>query len=154
MARHASVGSLVVLSCIMALGLSGWLGKPTSEISIEEAGARLTIEMPGAIRNGDFYETRIRVRALQDIGKLQIEVSPELWREVTVNSMIPSPESEGFEGGSFRFGFASLDAGNEFLFKIASQINPRLIGKLEGHIRVLDDGRVLADTARTMRVLP
>ena len=154
LSRHASPISLLVLSTILAIGLSGALGKPTAETTVHDGGAELAIDMPASIRNGDSYETRIRIKAKHDIGKLQIEVSPALWREVTVNSMMPSPASEDSKGGYFRFEFASVAAGDDFLLKVASQVNPRLLGSVSGHIRVLDDGVVLADAERTMKVLP
>ena len=154
LSRHASPISLLVLSMVMAIGVSGLLGKPTTQTTVHDAAAELAIDMPAAVRNGDSYETRIRIKAKQDIGKLQVEVSPALWREITVNSMMPSPASEDFKGGYFRFEFASVDAGDAFLLKVASQVNPRLLGSVSGHIRVLDDGVVLADAERTMKVLP
>lgn len=154
LSRHASPISLLVLSTVMAIGVSGLLGRPTTETTVHDAAAELAIDMPAAVRNGDSYETRIRIRAKQDIGKLQVEVSPALWREITVNSMMPSPASEDFRGGYFRFEFASVGAGDAFLLKVASQVNPRLLGSVSGHIRVLDDGVVLADAERTMKVFP
>jgi hypothetical protein len=154
LARHASPISLLVLSTILAIGLSGVLGKPTTETTVHDGRAELAIDMPASVRNGDFYETRIRVKAKSDIGKLQIEVSPALWREITVNSMMPSPASEDVKGGYFRFEFAEVAAGDDFLLKVASQVNPRLFGSVSGHIRVLDDGVVLADAERTMKVFP
>lgn len=154
LSRHASPISLLVLTVIMVLGVSGLLGKPVSQTTTHRGQAELSIDMPAVIRNGDFFETRIRVHAIEDIEKLQIEVSPALWREVTVNSMIPAADTESFKGDAFRFEYAELAAGETFLVKIASQVNPRLLGELSGHIRVLDDGRLLADAERTMKVLP
>lgn len=154
LARHASPISLLVLSTILAIGLSGALGRPTTQTTVHDGSAELAIDMPASVRNGDFYETRIRIKAKREIEKLQIEVSPALWREITVNSMMPSPASEDSRGGYFRFEFASVDAGDDFLLKVASQVNPRLLGSVSGHIRVLDDGVVLVDAERTMKVLP
>ncbi|VWX62634.1 conserved hypothetical protein [Burkholderiales bacterium 8X] len=154
LARHASPVSLLVLTAIVSLGASGLLGHPKPHLTTQDGEARLSVEMPSIIRTGDFYETRFKVLAKQDIGELQIEVPASLWREVTVNSMLPAPESETFDDGRFRFTFKSLDAGKEFVFKVASQLNPRLHGKLEGTVRVLDGERLLVESDRSMRVLP
>ncbi|RYZ13353.1 MAG: hypothetical protein EOO24_00335 [Comamonadaceae bacterium] len=152
--RHASPISLFILTAVVSLGASGLLGRPWPEPSVQEGDARLTIEMPVTVRTGDFYETRIRVHAHRAIDKLQIEISPELWREVTVNSMVPAPSSESHGGDAFRFEFDALEPDKDFLLKISTQINPRLSGSLVGPIRVLDDGRVLSETVRQLRVLP
>lgn len=152
--RHASPLSLLVLGVVVSLGLTGWVGKPGPVATRTVANAELEIEMPAVISTGDLYEARIRVRARQDIGKLQIAVSPHLWQDVTVNSMIPAPETESFEDGSFRYSFAPLKQGEEFLFKIDAQVNPRFFGSLDGDIRVYDDGKLLAANTRHMRVMP
>ena len=154
MSRHASPLSLLILSAVMALGLSGVLGKPSPEKTTHGPHGELVVEMPAIVRNGDFFDTRIRVHADQRIGTLQLEVATELWREITVNSMIPAPSAESFHDGYFRFEFGSLEAGDAYLVKIDSQVNPRLLGDVQGQVRLLDAGRVVAEGRRVMKVLP
>lgn len=155
-ARHASVLSLILLGGILLLGLSGLLGHPGLARSVhgQASVAELTLEMPTVIRTGDMFETRIAVRAGKAIGNLQVDVSPALWRDVTVNSMIPAPESEGFEQDAYRFSYGPLGAGETMRIKFASQINPRLFGRMAGAVRIRDGDVVLAEAQRSMRVLP
>jgi len=152
--RHASPLSLLVLSAVMALGLSGWVGKPWPERSLALGEAELAVEMPEVISTGDLYEARIHVRARSDIGKLQIGLAPGLWKEITVNSTLPGADAEVFADGYFRYEFAALKQGEAFLFKIDAQVNPRFFGALAGDIRVYDDGRLLATSPRALRVMP
>jgi hypothetical protein len=152
--QHASPLSLLVLGLVVALGLTGWAGAPWTVTTRALDQAQLEVDMPAVISTGDLYETRIRVQAQQDIGKLQIAMSPGLWHEMTVNTMIPAPEAETYEDGAFRYSFAALEQGQEFLFKIDAQVNPRFFGALDGDIRVYDDGKLLAVSRRHIRVMP
>ncbi len=153
--RHASPLALLVLGALLAAGVSGLLGHPQPHRSVHRgAAAELEVEMPAVIRTGDFYETLLRVHATREVRQLQIEVPASLWREITVNSMVPAPESEHSDGERFRFDFGALGAGDSMLFKIAAQVNPRLNGRVAGRIRVLDDGRPLVEADRAMKVLP
>lgn len=156
LARHASPLSLLLLGAVVALGLSGLLGRAGLERSVHGQGsdAELSIEMPAVIRTGDLYETRLEVRAGKAIGQLQVDVSAALWRDITVNSMVPAPESERFDGDAFRFGFGPLAAGETMHLKVASQVNPRLFGRLAGAVRVRDGEQLLTEAHRSMRVLP
>ncbi len=157
LSRHASPLSLLVLGTVVSLGLSGVLGHAGMQRDTyrsDAASHSLDVEMPTTIRTGDFYETRLRVRAGADIAKLQIAVPASLWREVTINAMVPQPESESSDGEQFQFDFGPLAAGKERLVKISAQVNPRLHGTVSGELEVMDGDRVLLRAPRQLRVLP
>lgn len=141
----------------MLLGLSGLLGHAGMDLQTYRSDMRshtLDVEMPQVIRTGDFFETRLHVKAGADIAKLTLAVPVELWREITVNAMVPQPESESSDGETYTFDFGPLAAGKERRIKIAAQVNPRLHGVLEGEIELRDDEMLLVRAPRHMRVLP
>jgi hypothetical protein len=152
--RHASPVSLVVLATVVGSGALGLLGSPSVEHRAEGPAATLLVASPDTIRNGEIFEARIDVEARRPIGKLVLGVSPSLWRDTTVNSMVPAPSEETHADGLFRFAFAPLAAGQRFEVKVALQINPSLSGRNEGRVVVLDGETPLVEMRRATRILP
>src|SRR3546814_13021689 len=72
-----------------------------------------------------------------------IEVSPSLWRDMTINTMIPAPAEEFFEKGGYRFAYDRMPRGKRLLIKIDGQINPPLFAGTRGDIAVYDGERRL-----------
>ena len=85
---------------------------------------------------------------------LLIAVPVGLWREATINTMVPAPTEEEQKDGEFRFHFGPMDAGETLEFKIDGQLNPPLFGVSRGAIRLLDDDAPLAAQPTRLEVLP
>lgn len=154
LARHASPASIVVLGALVAFGLSGLAGSSSTTREVANDAVELTVLTPGIVRNGEMLETVIDVRPRRRIGKLVIGIEEGLWREVTVNSTVPAPADESFEGGLFRFGFAAVEPGQSFVFKIDKQVNPALGGRNRGRVVVFDGKDRLAELPLELLVLP
>lgn len=116
--------------------------------------ASLTVESPEILRNGELFEIGITVKAHQSIEKLVIGMTPSLWRNMTVNTIIPAASEETFEDGLFRFTFGKLDPGTEFRIKIDGQINPPLFAGTKGEVAIFDDNIALNRAPVSVRVLP
>lgn len=154
-ARHASPFAFLVLSAMVVLAVSGTLGGGKNTTTIVRGNeALLTVNTPGHIRNGQFFETRIIVEAKAPIGDLVVALPPSLWRDLTINSLIPGPGEEEFADGLFKFRYGPFKAGERLEIKVANQINPALIGRNRGAIMVFDDKRLLARMPLTLTVLP
>ncbi|MBN8749016.1 Uncharacterised protein [Xylophilus ampelinus] len=152
--RHASPLSVIALGLLMVVALSGWLGRGGLDShSAEGPAAAMRVEMPTVIRTGDFFEMLVHVHAKQDIRRLELEIEPTLWRNITVNGMVPTPAKESGEDNQFSFQFGPLRPGQDTLIKVSAQINPRLFGSVEGDIRLKDGGQPLAAMHRSMKVL-
>ena len=151
---HASVVSLVLLGALMAWGLSGRAGNHAERLAARNADVAFEVVTPGWIRAGEIYEQKIRITALRPIRQLGLAVTPELWREVTVNGLMPEPESQEQSGRDWRFTWKALDAGTTFELKVDAQVNPSLWGRNEGRMAVLDGDRELASVPVAMNVLP
>ena len=151
--QHASPLGLVLFGLIFLVALFGVLGH---ERTWEAAagGARLEVHAPEVIRNGEFFEMRIRVEAEEPLTELVIGVEDSVWEDITVNTMIPAASEEENLDGETRFTFSELAAGSEFLFKIDAQVNPDILGANSGRVTVYDGEDEIVATDISISVLP
>ncbi|HWT42211.1 MAG TPA: hypothetical protein VN152_06155 [Sphingopyxis sp.] len=153
--RHASPISFVILAAIITFALSGLTGGQPSPLRSENFGAaRFDVKTPSVIRNGEFFETRIRIEAARDISDAVLAVSPSLWTDMTINTMIPAASEESFKGGAYRFSYGRLRAGEILVVKIDGQINPPLFAGTRGEIALFDGERRLGGMPLKIKVLP
>lgn len=153
--RHASPISILLLGGLLlaaGLGLTG--GQPSPPKMIDFGDARLVVKTPTTIRNGEFFETDLTLTAQTPMADAVIAVSPGLWQDMTVNTMIPAPAEESFENGHFRFSYGALGAGESLHVKIDGQINPPLFAGASGEIAVLDGSRRVGAVPLRIKVLP
>ena len=147
--------SLIVLSALMALGLSGLAGGgPNPAQAIRTADGTFEVLAPRISRDGNVIETLLRVNAARRIDKLVIGVDPGLWSQITTNSTLPQAADESFEQGLIRFAFDKVDAGSSFQLQVSQQINPALVGTNRGRIAFFDGKRLLAQAPMQLTVLP
>jgi hypothetical protein len=151
--RHASPLSLAAFGSIVLLAMIGTLGHER-DWHARAFGVELDVHAPEVIRNGEFLEMRIGVRSDQPIGELVIGIEEALWRDLTVNTMIPAASEETGTDGEMRFTFAELPAGTPFLFKVDLQVNPDILLGNEGTITVYDGDSELVATSISIAVLP
>lgn len=151
--RHASPLSLLVFATVVILGLSGLLGRERTWRA-EANGTELEVHASEIIRNGEFFEMRLRVVGSEPIDELRIEVDASLWEDMTVNTMIPAATEEGSADGVFAFTFAEVPAGEAFDMKADLQVNPDILGSNPGTVRVLDGDEQLVELPIEIRVLP
>ncbi|MGH2417399.1 MAG: hypothetical protein ACRDFY_03615 [Candidatus Limnocylindria bacterium] len=151
--QHASPISLVVFGAVLALALTGLLGREVDRRA-EGDGARLAVHTSEIIRNGEFFEMRISVEADAPIGELVVAVDEGLWEDMTVNTMIPAATDEESVDGEYRFTFAPLEAGERFALKVDIQVNPDIVGGNDGAVTVYDGDQELASTEVDITVLP
>ena len=153
--RRANLLSLLVLGALMALAMTGLLaGARTPERAADFGSARLGVTVPGILRNGEFFEMRVDVAARDAITDLRVAVPLTLWRDMTINTMMPAPSEEGFANGAFRFTYGKLDAGKTLAIKIDGQINPPLTLGTRGDVAIYDGDRRIGAVPITIRVLP
>jgi hypothetical protein len=151
--HHASPLSLVIFGLVVFAALSGALGHERTWVAAA-GSAELEVHAPEVIRNGEFFEMRVRLQAAEPIAELAIGIDESLWEDMTVNTMIPAAAEETSANGEARFTFAELPAGTTFLFKIDLQVNPDILGGNEGTVTLYDGETELAATELSITVLP
>ena len=147
--------TLTVLGAVLAtapLGLVG--GLPTAEQTTHAQAVDLAVHMPRVLRNGEFFETRVRITPKRPIADLQLGVAPSLWRKLTQNSMIPAASDEKFEDGLFLFSYGKAQPGEPVEVKMDFQINPDLFGGVSGEVVVRDGKQRLAVLPLAIKVRP
>ena len=153
--RHANPLSVLILGALLLAALLGAFGGGKARpLALGGDVAALSVTTPRTLRNGEFFETRIGVTARADIAELVIAVPPELWRDMTINSMIPAASEESFKQDSFRFSYGPLRKGETIALKIDGQINPPLFAGTSGRIAVLDGERPIGAIPIDIVVLP
>ena len=151
--RHASPLGLVVFAAVVLLAFLGFLGHERTWTA-EGSRAQLEIHAPEVIRNGEFFEIRIRVRADEPLSELVIGVEDSVWEDITVNTAIPAATEEENVDGETRFTFAELAAGSQMLFKVDAQINPDILGGNDGRVTVYDGETEVVGVDISIMVLP
>ena len=153
--RHASPISILLLGSLLLAAVLGFTGgQPSPPRTADFGDARLTVKTPAIIRNGEFFETDVTLTADAPLDDAVIAVTPSLWHDMTVNTMIPAPAEESFEDGYFHFSYGPLDAGERLQVKIDGQINPPLFAGTRGEIAVFDGDRPIGAMPLRIKVLP
>jgi len=153
--RHASPITLVILGTVLVLAFAGFAGGQPSPRNESNFGrAALSIKTPKIIRNGEFFETDIVIRTTAPIDDAVLAIDATLWRDMTINTMIPAPADEEFKEGAFRFSYGPLDAGETLRVKIDGQINPPLFAGTRGGIAIYDSERLIGRQPVSIKVLP
>jgi len=155
LSKHASPLSFIILCGLIGAALLGVFGGGHNAARTTNGDAvRLMVNMPTVIRNGEFFEARITITPLRDMQDLTLAISPSLWRDLTMNSMVPQATDEKFEDGAFRFSYGKAEAGKPLLVKLDFQINPSLFGGTAGTIGVYDGKQKLVEQPMKMKVRP
>lgn len=144
------IPGLVLLSALLGLfggGRSPW-------VQLSAPAATMSIHTPRILRSGFLFETQVVVIARRDLEDATIGVSPQLWRDMTINSTLPEPGEQEFRGGLFRFRYGPLKAGDRIEMKIDGQVNPPLVGGGSGEVALFDGGTKIASIPLRVRVLP
>lgn len=146
---------LGVLAALLAAAMLGTFGGGATPISRQQGvGGSLTVEAPGTLRNGVFFEMRLIGTADRPLAKPTLAISSSYWRDITVNTMVPAPATETFDKGYYLFEFDPLEAGGSIEVKIAGQVNPTFTGGTRGAAQWRDGDAVLAEIPLRLWVLP
>jgi hypothetical protein len=144
---------LIALLLVAALvGLLGGAPAPTARAT--NAAATLAVTTPDRLRNGMLFETRVSALARRSIADAVIALPAGMWRDITVNSMIPAPSEEEFVEGEYRFHFGPLAAGEALTLKIDGQVNPPRYSSSRGRLRLLDGEAELTAVPVSLTVIP
>ncbi len=145
----------LALALLIGAAMTGWLaGRPNPTKTLRTPAATLSVNAPDRLRSGQFFEVRMTATAHRDLTDFVIAVPPALWRDWTVNTMIPGPAEESFEDGRFTLHFGEVKAGDSFEIKVDAQLNPSLFGGTNGTILLRDGDMSLGELPLATRVLP
>lgn len=139
---------------MLAALLGAFGGGKARNVVADSAAATLEVHTPRVLRNGLFFETRIQATAKAPLADAVIVVPASLWRDMTINTMIPAPSEEKAEKGAFRFSYGAMKPGDMLDIKIDGQVNPPLFAGNRGTIELHDGERMLVRAPVEITVLP
>lgn len=94
------------------------------------------------------------MQADRPLADATLAVSADLWRDMTINTMIPAPADEVLKSRSYRFAYGPLAAGDTLQVKIDGQINPPLFVGARGTIALYNGDDMSGRQPLRIRVFP
>lgn len=145
------------LAALAVVLLPAFFGVYGSNATLAGAGTdvRFTVDGPRRIRNGEFFELILNIEAQGRVEDAVVLIGAPLFRDMTINTLLPDPSEHGFRNGSFEFRFGALGAGESLQVKLDGQVNPSHTPSAnKGAIAVADGETILATVDYAMEVLP
>jgi hypothetical protein len=112
------------------------------------------VTTPIVLRKGMLFETRLEVLPRRGIEHPEISITPSLWHETTINTVLPAGDTESYGAGGLRLAYPPLAAGERLEVKFDGQVNPAAFGGSRGEIGLYDGDRPLGTLPLHIRVLP
>jgi hypothetical protein len=125
-------------------------------VTSSAAAARASLKVYGAthLRGGLLYMTRFHVTAHGDLKKAILILSPGWAEDITINTIEPSPISEGSSNGRLTFDLGHIPAGGSYLLFMHFQVNPTNVGRRPQDVTLADGNTALITLHRTITVYP
>jgi hypothetical protein len=153
--RHSTPISLLTLGAWLMAGLSGVLGGgPSPTLQASFSSADMSVNMPQVLRNGEFFEIQIRIEAKAPLQNATLAIAPTLWKDMTVNTILPAAERESFRGGRIQLEYGPRAAGEMIEIKIDGQVNPPLFAGTRGSLALYDGPTLLGQMPVSIAVRP
>jgi hypothetical protein len=160
-ARRARIGRLatpitfLLLGGFLGAGLLGLFGgTPTPTRTHDLGDASLSLRVPEVLRNGEFFEMELAFESQAPLADAVIAIEPSLWRNITINTMIPAAAEEEFSDNAYRLHHGPLEPGERLHLKFDGQINPPMFLGTEGTVALFDGEQEIGAVPVSIKVLP
>jgi hypothetical protein len=147
----------LLMTALVALALAGLanvFGQRHEDAVASAPSARLELRAPSTLRSGLLFQGRFRVTAARDLRRPTLVLDAGWFDAVSVNSLVPEPESAWSEGGRLAFAFRALRSGETMTLYVDFQMNPTTFGTKEQGVHLRDGDTPLAAIHRSVRVFP
>jgi hypothetical protein len=155
-AWHIWVGRsiLVVMAAFVVAALLNVFGQRPTTVTANVPAARLQLYAPTTVRSGLLFEARFHIDAVREI-KRAVLVLDAGWAEgFSINTIEPSPISEGSGHGKLLFTLGHIPAGQTHVLYMQFQVNPTNVGNHQQNVELLDGSTRIALLHRTLTVFP
>ncbi|MEA2246979.1 MAG: hypothetical protein QOH46_1508 [Solirubrobacteraceae bacterium] len=149
--RRALIGLMLVVVVLAALNR---FGQGTSESSVRTPAAVMRLSAPETVRGGLFFQSRLDIRALQDIEHPRIVLDDGWIEGMQVNSIEPAPVSEAPRDGRVVLTYDALSAGDILRVWFQFQVIPTTAGRRSYAVELDDADRAIARLSPSITVLP
>jgi hypothetical protein len=120
---------LLLLGAITVAALVNVFGQRPSTGRASASFASLEVQSPTRLRGGLIFQTRIQVHARTRIEHPTLVLQHGWFESMSVNSIVPNPESQSAVDDTVRLVFPSLAAGRSSTVWIYFQVNPTNLGR-------------------------
>jgi hypothetical protein len=145
---------LAVVGVVPLLALLNVFGqRPHIETAIA-APAELELYTTSHLRGGLLFEARFTVRAKQDVKEATLELDHGWMEGLTINTIEPSPVSEGSHNGRLVLELGHVPAGQKYVLYMQFQVNPTNVGRRSQAVWLYDGKQLLATIHRQVTIFP
>jgi hypothetical protein len=146
---------LFALVCIVpVLALANLFGQRPESSAAGTSAARLSISAPARVRGGLLYQAHFRVAARKKLAQATLVLDRGWLDGMTINTIEPSPVSEGSEDGKLGLDLGSIAAGHSYVLFVDFQVNPVNLGRRDQTVTLYDGNKALVTIHRTITVFP
>jgi hypothetical protein len=145
---------VAALAAVLVLGLLNLFGQHPTTASASAPQASLTLYAPTHIRSGLYFESRFTIFAHSELKNATLVLDPGWLEGTTMNSLEPSPVSEGSRNGRLTFELGRIPAGHTYVLFMQLQVNPTNVGSHAENVSLFDGPRKILTLDRTLIVFP
>ena len=141
---------MTLVAVLPLLALANVFGQ---HASTARAGV-LTLRAPTTVRSGVLFGARFTIRPRAALRDATLVLDPGWGDGLTINTLEPSPVSEGSRNGAFVFKLGHVPARGRFDFFLQFQVNPTAVGNRSQDVVLFDGSRRVASISRTLTIFP
>jgi hypothetical protein len=143
-------GLMTLVAVVPLLALANVFGQ---HATTAHAGV-LTLRAPTTVRSGLLFGARFTIRPRAALRDATLVLDSGWGDGLTINTLEPSPVSEGSRNGAFVFKFGHIPAGGRFDFFLQFQVNPTAVGNRNQDAVLFDGSQRIAAINRTLTIYP
>ena len=147
-------GLLALVSAVPVIALFNVFGQRPATFRDSAPEASLKVYAPKRIRGGLLFEARFTVTAKQDVKKAVLVLQPGWLEGITVNTIEPSPVSEGSANGRLLLELGHIPAGQKYRLFMQFQVNPTNVGHRSADVDLYDGDTKLLTVHRNVTIFP
>ncbi len=151
---YARRAGIVLLTIFLLAALLNVFGQRPSTSSASISAAQLRVYAPARVRSGLYWEARFTIEARQELKNATLVLDSGWLEGMTVNTIEPSPVSEGSRDGKLVLELGHVPAGEKYLLYIQFQVNPTNVGHRRNTTWLYDGDTLLTKVSRTITVFP
>ena len=145
---------LAVLLAIVVLALLDVFGQGNSTATSADPKATLAVKAPEGLRGGLLYQVRITVQTRVALSHPRIVMSPGWFEGLTLNTLEPTPESEGTRQGAVTLTYPALGPGDSLVVFTDWQVNPTTVDSRTVDVELDDGSTPITRVSRKLTVFP
>src|SRR4051812_5132205 len=145
---------MALVAAIAVLALFNVFGQRPGEVTSAGPSASLQLRAPDRLRGGLIYEARFTIAARRELKSAALVLDSGWAEGQTMNTIVPSPVSEGSRDGDLLFKLGHVPAGQRFVLFLQFQVNPTTVGSREQDVVLYDGSERIASIHRTAIYFP